>query len=27
MICADNPKSFFPGTGALPIPQADLPDF
>jgi hypothetical protein len=27
MICADNPSSFQPGTGALPIPQAVAPDF
>ena len=27
MICADNPTSFFPGMGALPIPQAVVPDF
>jgi hypothetical protein len=27
MICADNPNSFFPGTSALPIPQAVVPDF
>ena len=27
MICADNPSSFFPGTGAKPIPQAARPDF
>jgi hypothetical protein len=27
MICADNPDSFFPGTGALPLPQAKVPDF
>jgi hypothetical protein len=26
-ICADNPNSFFAGTGALPIPQARAPDF
>src|SRR5712671_4238935 len=27
MICADNPNSFFPGQGVLPIPQAVVPDF
>jgi hypothetical protein len=27
MICAENPNSFFPGTTALPIPQAVVPDF
>ncbi len=27
MICAENPNSFFPGTNALPIPQAVMPDF
>jgi hypothetical protein len=27
MICADNPTSFFPGTTALPLPQAVVPDF
>ena len=27
MSCADNPNSFFPGTSALPIPQAAVPDF
>lgn len=27
MICAENPNSFFPGTTALPIPQAVAPDF
>jgi hypothetical protein len=27
MVCADNPSSFFPGTSALPIPQATVPDF
>jgi hypothetical protein len=27
MVCADNPNSFFPGTSALPIPQATVPDF
>lgn len=27
MICAENPNSFFPGTTALPIPQALVPDF
>ena len=27
MICADNPNSTFPGTSALPIPQAVVPDF
>ncbi len=27
MRCADNPNSFFPGTSALPIPQAVVPDF
>ena len=27
LICADNPNSFFPGTSALPIPQAVAPDF
>jgi hypothetical protein len=27
LICADNPNSFFPGTSALPIPQAATPDF
>jgi hypothetical protein len=26
-ICADNPNSFFAGTGGLPIPQAKTPDF
>ena len=26
-ICADNPNSFFPGTSALPIPKAIMPDF
>jgi hypothetical protein len=25
--CAENPNSFFPGTVALPIPQAVVPDF
>jgi hypothetical protein len=27
MRCADNPNSFFPGTVALPLPQALTPDF
>jgi hypothetical protein len=27
MACADNPNSFFPGTGAVPPPQATTPDF
>jgi hypothetical protein len=27
MICAENPDSFFPGTSALPIPRAVVPDF
>ena len=27
LICADNPNSFFPGTLALPIPRAVVPDF
>jgi hypothetical protein len=27
MNCADNPNSYFPGTSALPIPQAVAPDF
>ncbi len=27
MVCAENPNSFFPGTTALPIPQAVAPDF
>jgi hypothetical protein len=27
MNCADNPNSYFPGTAALPIPQAITPDF
>ncbi len=27
MICAENPNSFFPGTTALPIWQAVVPDF
>jgi hypothetical protein len=27
LICADNPNSFFPGTSALPIPRAVVPDF
>jgi hypothetical protein len=27
MRCADNPNSFFPGTVALPLPQAMVPDF
>jgi len=27
LICADNPNSFFPGTSALPLPQAVAPDF
>jgi hypothetical protein len=27
MSCADNPDSFFPGTSALPIPRAVVPDF
>jgi hypothetical protein len=27
MRCSDNPNSFFPGTVALPIPQALTPDF
>ena len=26
-ICADNPTSFFPEQGALPIPQDNAPDF
>ena len=25
--CAENPHSFFPGVAALPVPQADVPDF
>jgi hypothetical protein len=27
LICADKPDSFFPGTSALPIPQAVVLDF
>jgi hypothetical protein len=27
MVCAENPTSFFPGTDALPLPQAPSPDF
>jgi hypothetical protein len=27
MSCTDNPNSFFPGTSALPIPRAVVPDF
>jgi hypothetical protein len=27
LVCADNPNSFFPGTSALPVPQAVAPDF
>jgi hypothetical protein len=27
MNCADNPNSYFPGTSAPPIPQANVPDF
>jgi hypothetical protein len=27
MNCADNPNSFYPGVPALPIPQAQVPDF
>jgi hypothetical protein len=27
LICADNPTSFFPGTVALPLPQAKVSDF
>ena len=27
MVCADNVNSFFPGTGAVPLPQATTPDF
>jgi len=27
MACADNPRSFFPGTDALPPPEARTPDF
>ncbi len=27
LICAENPNSFFAGTSALPIPQANVPDF
>jgi len=27
MVCADNPSSFLPGTNALPIPRALVPDF
>jgi len=27
LICAQNPNSFFPGTAALPIPKALVPDF
>jgi hypothetical protein len=27
VICQENPRSFFPGVEALPIPQADVPDF
>jgi hypothetical protein len=27
LVCADNPNSFFPGTSALPLPQAVAPDF
>jgi len=27
LICADNPNSFFPDQGALPIPQTAVPDF
>jgi hypothetical protein len=27
MICAENPNSFFPGTNAMPIPQAVVADF
>jgi hypothetical protein len=26
-FCAENPHSFFPGVAALPVPQADVPDF
>jgi hypothetical protein len=26
-VCADNPNSFFPGTGAVPLPVATTPDF
>jgi hypothetical protein len=25
--CAENPHSFFPGVAALPVPQAEVPDF
>jgi len=27
LVCADNPNSFFPGTSAMPIPQAVAPEF
>jgi hypothetical protein len=27
MICADNPNSALPGSSALPVPQANVPDF
>jgi hypothetical protein len=27
LVCADNPTSFFPGTDALPLPQAKAADF
>jgi hypothetical protein len=27
MVCADNPSSFFPGSGAVPVPQAKTTDF
>src|SRR5438067_3389111 len=27
MICADNPKAFFPDSGARPVPQTTVADF
>jgi hypothetical protein len=27
LVCAENPNSFLPGTVALPIPKATVPDF
>jgi hypothetical protein len=27
MACADNPRSFLPGTDAVPPPEAHTPDF
>ena len=27
LVCAENRNSFFPGTNALPMPQAVVPDF